>query len=76
MCCVMVRAKVFRQHPCAKFFSALELELFGSVKWVGLSSYSKKQNTEGKARLAGALLKWDNVKCAMTLNVFFTSSTT
>lgn len=48
---------MFRQHPCAKFFTALELELFGSVKWVCLSFYSKSQNTEGKTHVAGAVLK-------------------
>lgn len=53
----MVRAKVFRQHPCAKFLSALELELFGRVKWVGLSFYSKTQNTEGMNHVAGAVVK-------------------
>lgn len=67
----MVRAKVFRQHLCAKFFSALELELFGSVKWVGLSLYSQLQNTEedGTAHIAGAVLTANTKKCAtMSLN--------
>lgn len=30
-CCVTVRAEVFRQHQCAKFFMALEFELLGTV---------------------------------------------
>lgn len=55
-CCVMVRVKVFRQHPCAKFFPALELELFEGVKWVGLSFYSKRQNAQRERLLSRELL--------------------
>lgn len=66
---------MFRQHPCAKFFSALELELFGSVKGVGLSFYSKIQNTEGTAHIAGAVLEGHDDKCAMESNIFFAFST-
>lgn len=56
----MEQAKVFRQHPCAKFFLALELELFGSAKWAGSSFYSNSQNMVGTAHAAGAVLIGDN----------------
>lgn len=51
----MEQAEVFTQHTCAKFFSALELELFDSMKWAGLTFYSKSHNRAGTVLPLGGI---------------------
>lgn len=35
---------MFRKHPCAKFFWALEFELLGTVEWERLTFYGKRRD--------------------------------
>lgn len=49
-----------RTAPMRNILPSTELELFGAVKWVGLSLYSKRKRREGAARVTGAALRKRN----------------